>query len=185
MRKILIILLLSLTCFSLSASDPYDISLFFSPSVSWGTGRADFSSLENGISARAGANFGLSRRWEMSAGVTSSLVPLPFEKTNFFLEFSVSLLGERTTESRVSGSPFNMMISLGGLCALDFSSGKYVAAGPYISITPFVIGNPLTGRRERLLKTDAGYDAVNNRFFLVFSLISLDYYVRGSYRDYF
>ena len=53
-----------------------------------------------------------------------------------------------------------------------------------VSITPLAVGSPISGRRERILKTGVGYDAVNNEVVVTFSLINLDLYVRGTYRDY-
>ena len=72
-----------------------------------------------------------------------------------------------------------MLISAGGFYRTDNGG-----AGPVISITPLTVGSPVSGRRERILKTGVGYDFVNMELMITFSLISVDYYVRGSWRDY-
>ena len=72
-----------------------------------------------------------------------------------------------------------MLLSVGGF----YRTGNN-GAGPIVSITPLAVGTPVSGRRERILKTGVGYDAVNNEVVVTFSLISLDFYVRGTYRDY-
>ena len=73
----------------------------------------------------------------------------------------------------------NTLIGIGGFYRTDNNG-----AGPMISITPLTIGSPVSGRRERLFRTAVGYDAVNNGVVVLFSLLDIDFYVRGTYRDY-
>ena len=171
MRKILILLMLVIASLSLSASDHHDISLSF--------GHSMYRWPERGISFSYGINIGLSERWEMGLWGISEAVPHPFQSNLFGLDFSYALMGRRSTASKVAGSGINTLISAGGFYRTDNNG-----AGPIISITPLTVGSPVTGRRERLLKTGVGYDAVNNEIVVIFSLLNLDYYVRGTYRDY-
>lgn len=185
MKKPIIVLLLSLSvCAGAFAGDCQDISLSFGVVNNFGLAERPFFSLENGVSFTYGFNLGLTRRLEFSAGGTATLVPEPFLDNVFFGELAFSLLGDRSTASKVSGSGINMLLGAGGFYSINRKNG-YQGAGAYISFTPLVVGSPITGRRERALRTAMGYDFVNNRFILMFSAISLDYYVRGSWRDYY
>ena len=58
-------------------------------------------------------------------------------------------------------------------------------AGAYLGFTPLTVGNPVTGKRDRMFKINAGYDFVNNKAFVFFSLFVFDIYVRGTWRDYY
>ena len=171
MRKALILLMIILSC-ALPASDHHDIALSF--------GHSMYRWPEKGISFSYGINIGLSSRWEMDIWGISEMVPRPFRSNMFGVDFSYMLLGPRSTASKVAGTGINMMLSIGGFYRTDNNG-----AGPILSITPLTVGSPVSGRRERLLKTGIGYDAVNNEVVVTFSLLNLDYYVRGTYRDYF
>ena len=170
-RKVLLIFLILLTCSSLSAKDNYDISFFF------GTGTKEW--MENGVSFMYGMNFGLSEHIEFSLGGHSSLVPF-FTKNMIYGEFSYALLGPRSTGSKVAGNGINMLLSLGGY--YDFYDS---GAGVYLSWTPLTVGNPMTGKRDRIFKINAGYDIVHNKAFVFFSFFLYDIYVRGTWRDYY
>ena len=177
LKRIAMALLLALLVLSgVSAGDHQDISFFLGPHMD------EFR--ERGLSADFGMNLGLSSIAEMSIGVSSELIPVPFSDNTAFLEFNFALLGPVGTASRVAGVGVNSMLGFGGFFSYDSDGGK-MKAGPYVTITPLTLGNPISGRRERALKTNLGYDAINNQFYWAFSLVELDYYVRGTYRDYF
>ena len=175
-RMIAVLLVAILMLSGLSAGDYQDISLFL------GTHMDEFR--ERGLTADFGMNLGLSSIAEMSLGVASEMLPVPFSDNTAYLEFNFALMGPVGTASRVAGVGVNSMLGFGGFFSYDSDGGK-MKAGPYVSITPLAFGNPISGRRERVLKTDIGYDAINNQFYWAFSLVRLDYYVRGTYRDYF
>ena len=172
MKRSLIALIIALCMvFTLPAADHHDISLSF--------GHSMYKWPEKGISFSYGVNIGLSARWEMNIWGISEAVPLPFGSNMFGVDFTCSLLGPRSTASKVAGTGLNMLLSVGGFYRTDNNG-----AGPIVSITPLIVGSPISGRRERILKTGVGYDAVNNEVVVTFSLINLDFYVRGTYRDY-
>ena len=175
-RMVAVLLLAVLVIGGVSAGDYQDISFFLGP-------HSD-EILERGLSADFGMNLGLSSIAEMSLGVSSELLPVPFSDNTLFLEFNFALMGPVGTASRVAGVGVNSMLGFGGFLSYD-TDGNKMKAGPYVSITPLTFGNPISGRRERVLKTNLGYDAINNEFYWAFSLVELDYYVRGTYRDYF
>ena len=171
MRKRILLLALSALLLLPLSADVFDISLSF--------GMDSYRWPQDGISFSYGANFGLSSRLELSVYGISQAVPRPFSDNMIAADLSVSLLGRRTSGTAVAGSGINMLLSVGGFYITE-SRG----AGVLLSFTPITVGNPVTGRRERLLRTGAGWDFVNNRLVVTFSLLSLDYYIRGSYRDY-
>lgn len=171
MRKILILALIVFALSPLAAGDHHDIALT--------VGQQTYKWPERGVSLSYGLNIGLSERIELDFWGISELVPKPFGSSMFGAELGFALLGARSTASKVAGSGINMMLSVGGFYRTDNNG-----AGPMISITPLMVGTPVSGRRERILKTGVGYDAVNNDIVVTFSLISLDYYIRGTWRDY-
>lgn len=172
MRKVFIALFLFIALLQpVMAADYFDVSLSF--------GQASYKWPEKGISFTYGFNVGLTSRLEMNLWGISELVPMPFQSNMFGLDLTFALLGDRSTASKVAGSGLNTLVSIGGFYRLDNNG-----AGPIISITPLSVGSPISGRRERILKTGIGYDAVNNEVVVTFSLISIDYYLRGTWRDY-
>lgn len=183
-KLIVVLLLLTAICLGSFAGDCQDISLSFGLINNFGLSDRPFFSLEEGISFSYGFNLGLTKRLELMIGGSSSLVPDIFLDNVFYGELAFSLLGNRSTASKVAGSGINMLLGAGGFYGFNRSSG-YISAGAYLSITPLVVGSPVTGRRERALRTAMGYDFLNKRFVLMFSAICLDYYVRGSWRDYY
>lgn len=171
MRKVLTLLFL-LVFLSLSVfADHFDIAFSF--------GQDNYKWWNNGISFSYGMNFGLSERVEFDIWGISDVIPKPFDSNMFGADISIALLGRRSSGTKVAGSGINMLLSIGGFYRTDNHG-----AGPIISLTPLTVGSPITGRRERLLKTGIGWDFVNNNLVVTFSLLNLDYYVRGTYRDY-
>lgn len=167
----LVLLLASIALSTLHAEDNFDISFFV------GTGTKEWP--EDGVSFTYGMNFGLTRHMELSIGGLSSLVPF-FDKNMIYSEFSFSLMGPRSRGSKVAGNGINMLLSVGGF--YDFYDK---GAGAYLGFTPLTVGNPVTGKRDRMFKINAGYDFVNNKAFVFFSLFVFDIYVRGTWRDYY
>ena len=171
MKRAVLVFLILLLLSPLSAGDYHDVSLTI--------GHGTYKWPEKGISFSYGINIGLSSRWELGFWGISEVVPKPFESNMFGIDFTFTLFGPRSTASKIAGSGINTALSIGGFYRTDNNG-----AGPIISITPITVGNPISGRRERILKTSIGYDAVNNELVILFSLINLDFYVRGTYRDY-
>lgn len=173
---LLFVLVLALAFQTATAGDYQDISFFF--------GTAADEWVQKGLSFSYGGSLGLNSFMELSLGATSELVPAPFSDNTMFLELSFALLGPVSTASRVAGVGINTLVSVGGFCGYDSGEGT-LKAGPYLSLTPLAVGNPISGRRERALKTDIGYDFVNGKVYVLFSLLRIDFYVCGTYRDYF
>lgn len=170
-KNLIAILLIVLSVFPLSAGDHHDIALGF--------GHQTYKWPEKGISFSYSLSIGLTERMELGIWGNSELVPKPFASNLLGAELSFALMGPRSTASRVAGSGINTLLSVGGFYRIDNNG-----AGPMIALTPLTVGSPITGHRERILRTGIGYDFVNWEFVITFSLISIDYYVRGSWRDY-
>lgn len=169
-KKIVLIAISAILLLPLSA-DVFDIALSF--------GLDSYRWPQNGISFSYGASLGLSERCEISLYGISQAAPRPFSDNMLGAEIGFSLIGRRTSGTKVAGSGINMLLSAGAFYITEDNG-----AGVMMSFTPLTVGNPITGRRERMLRTSAGWDFVNNKLVVAFSLLSLDYYIRGSYRDY-
>ena len=146
--------------------------------VSFSIGQSSYRWPEKGISVSYGINIGLTGRMELGLWGISEAVPSPFASNMLGMELSFSLLGPRSTASKAAGSGISMILSVGGFYRTDNGG-----AGPIVSISPLAVGTPISGRRERILKTGVGYDAVNGEVIVAFSLISFDWYLRGTWRD--
>lgn len=171
MKRLIMLFIVIFSILPLSAGDCFDVSL--------SVGQQSYKWPERGISLSYGLNVGLARRLELDMWGVSEIVPMPFASNMFGIELAYAIMGDRSTASKVAGSGINMLVSIGGFYRTDNNG-----AGPMLSITPLSVGSPISGRRERILKTGIGYDAVNNELVVAFSLISIDFYVRGSWRDY-
>ncbi len=171
-RKSLLLVLISfIALLPLSAGDYFDIALTF--------GDMTYKWWPNGVNVNYGMNIGLTSHLEFDLWVTSQLTPVPFKENIIGGEFDYTLLGKRSTASQVAGDGINMLVGFGG-----FFNTKTFGAGPFFSFTPLTVGSPIGGKRERLLKVSLGYDFVNWDFFVALDLLNLDFYVRGTYRDY-
>lgn len=171
MRKVLAVVFIIISLVPLHAGDYHDISMSL--------GQQSYRWPEKGISSYYGVNIGLTERMELELWCNSALVPRPFESNMVGLELDWALLGPRSTATKIAGSALNTLIGIGGFYRTDNNG-----AGPFVSLTPLTVGTPVSGRREKILRTMIGYDAVNNEIMIGFSLIAIDFYVRGTWRDY-
>lgn len=131
------------------------------------------------VSLSTGINLGLTQKLEMSCWAITDVVPEPGRNTTLGLEVGCSLLGVRNTGSLVSGINLNAIGYLGA-----FWQPETEGLGVMVGITPFVEGSPSITKRERLLKTNIGWDFVNRKLLVAVSLLEMDVYLKGTYRDY-
>ena len=87
-------------------------------------------------------------------------------------------MGQRNTGSKVSGVNINTLLSIGGFWKTDDNG-----LGVMVGVTPLAVGSPALGRRERCLRTNVGWDFVNNKLIVAFSPMDVDIYIKGTYRD--
>lgn len=170
MKRIMILLLALMVSSSLFAGPYNDVSL------SIGMDSYDYL---DGISFSYGMNVGLTSRLELGLWGVSELIEKPFSENVFGAELCYSLIGKRNTGSIVAGSGINTIIGAGA-----FYNTADGGIGPVVSIAPLSVGSPITGKRERILRTTAGWDFVNNKLVMSFSLVNIDIYLKGTYRDY-
>lgn len=171
MKKALLIIATMLCLVSAIFASTFDLA--------FSVGQDNYKWWNDGISFSYGMNIGVSERIEFSFWGISEAVPKPFKGNMVGVDVSIGLLGRRTSGTKVAGSGINTLLSIGGFYRTEDSG-----LGPIISITPLTVGNPITGRRERLLRTGLGWDFINSKLVVTFSLLNLDLYVKGSYRDY-
>lgn len=145
-------------------------------SFSLGLDQFDFN---NGISFSYGANLGLTSRLELDIWGISELIDKPFFENILGAELCFSIIGNRNTGSKIAGSGINTIVGLGA-----FYDTESEGVGPFFSITPLCIGSPITGKRERILRTGFGWDVKNESLLVTFSLVNIDIYAKGTYRDY-
>lgn len=181
MKKIGLVILSFILSSSLFAGDYQDVAISLSSSSTYGY--YGTYGIEDSLRLDAALSLGLTSHMELAAGSVMELTPAFLDEQTFYLELNYALLGKRSTASKVAGSGINMLLGIGGFYSRTFSSSKD-GAGAYITFTPLTLGNPMTGRRERFLKTNLGYDFINERVVVSFSILGFDLYLRGTYRDY-
>lgn len=158
------------------------IPLFSSPfnDVAFNIGGSNFSWSGKTLDVSYGINVGLTKDLELNFRGFSQVIPKPFSDNIFIAELDWSFLGPRSSGTKVSGQSTNMLLSIGA-----FYRTKENGVGICIGLTPFALGSPTMGRRERLFRTDLLYDFINNRFTVALSFLDFDLYIKGTYRDYY
>ncbi len=132
----------------------------------------------------SGVTVGLTDVWEFDVQVDSQLVP------EFFGDSSVSLLaqramkGQRSTGSIVAGVALNMLVGGGVVFSPYREDGTFGLSHLVVSLTPFTIGSPGTGKRERMFSFSVAYNLTNHQVGLFMDLLKFDYYIVGKSTDY-
>lgn len=174
--KKLIILILVLASLSLPLlADTHDISLFFGP------GTKNFT--EPGINVTYGMNLGLTKQLEGSVWGMSSLTPDFFGENVLGLELGYSLKA-RSYGNDIAGTGINTIISGGILCSVNNEEGYFMPTDVFLALTPVTIGSPITERRERCFKIGVAYNWWENEFSVFCNVVLMDFFVRGSWKDY-
>lgn len=171
MKKIIVLVLVLLLGFSLFASPFNDFAIML--------GNGNYHWDGKGIGLSYGLTLGLSARTELRLRALSEITPKPFGSNLIILEAGVSLLGKRSTGSKVAGDALNMLLTVGG-----FYTTENQGCGIILGLTPLIIGSPILGRREHLLRTDVGWDFRNKKLIVALSLGDFDFYLKGTNRDY-
>ncbi len=185
MKRITALLLTLAISTCLFSSDYFDIALTLGTDSMYGYYGP--YSIEDSLRVKLALSLGLTSRIEASLGLTTALTPSFFKENTAYLEFDYALLGARSTKSKISGASTNTHIGIGAFYsyAPREEGFKGTGGGVYLSITPLTLRTPVYGYRERFLKTNAGYDFINERVVISFSVITMDFYLRGTYRDYY
>ncbi|MCR5731501.1 MAG: hypothetical protein K6G51_00965 [Sphaerochaetaceae bacterium] len=179
MKKfILLLIVLSVLVFSLSAGDTHDVSLSFGQ-------YSGPSFAKESLNLRYGVNIGLTKRSEVMVWGASELTPNIFNHNKIGAGLSFALLGNRSTGSKVQGPSCNMLITAGLIAGRENDENEFRVTSCYLSVTPFTLGTPIMGRRERMFEVGAEYNWYKNKFSLFISVINFDYYIHGSWKDYY
>ena len=173
-KRVAIIFIFLISSLSLFAGDHFDISLGFGH-------YADFKKA-NSLSLYYGSTIGLTDRLELTLGMVSEVTPEPFSSNELQIGLDFAIMGQRSTASRVAGSSINTLVGAGII--ISQAKNSFLPSGVFLSITPLTIGAPIHSRRERAFEIGCAYDWFENKFKFTFSFIKLDFYVRGSWRDY-
>lgn len=180
MRKIFILL-----CIVLTVSVPL-MAGTFDLGISLGTNVHLFErSLDPGrMKLGWGVTAGLTDTWELDVQVATELIPTFFGDSSVRLVLQHSLLGQRSTGTEVAGMGVNTLFGGGVLISPFREDGAYGITHLLVSLTPITIGSPMTGKRERLLGLTLAYNLETKQVGLLFDLVTFDFYMVGTYRDY-
>ncbi|MBQ0070787.1 MAG: hypothetical protein KBS81_02865 [Spirochaetales bacterium] len=170
-KRVLAFLLVLLSALGLWAGKYNDIGLTI------GLGTTKVPTKE--VSFSYGLDLGLTEKLEVEFWGISDILPQPGAHTTVGADLVLSLMGERNTGSKVSGINLNTLVSVGG-----FYSFSDKGAGVEVGLVPLLVGSPSISKREKILKTNIGYDCVNRKAFVAFSLLELEVYLKGTFRDF-
>ncbi len=132
-----------------------------------------------GIFSSFGLSCGITRYAEAGFSILPRLSPEPFD--DIFLEghAGVSLFGERIRKSGGPAIYLNALLDAGILYGMhNLTSGvpEYSRA-IFLRITPFALGNPYYGRRERMFSLGLMFDVDSAETSLFLNLIAVDFYL--------
>ncbi len=180
MRKLCTILVaLLFVCTSLFAGT-FDLGVTLGTNTHWGDESFDTSKLKMAW----GVTMGISDDWELDLQANSSLIPQFFGDTTVAVLLQKSLLGQRSTGTKVAGLGVNTLLGA-GLLFTDYFPGDYLLPTHILlSLTPLAVGNPISAKRERAFTLTFAYNFITNQVSVLFDLIKYDLYVVGTYRDY-
>ncbi len=131
-----------------------------------------------------GVSTGLTDMWELDIQADTRIIPDPFSSSSLSFLLQRTLLGQRSTGTAVAGLGINTMVGAGVMVSSYQEDGALGISHILLSLTPVTIGNPVSGKRERLLSLTLAYNLSNGQVGLLFDLIKYDFYVVGTYKDY-
>ncbi|MGE4453906.1 MAG: hypothetical protein AB7D92_05180 [Sphaerochaeta sp.] len=131
-----------------------------------------------------GISTGLTDMWELDIQADTRIIPDPFSSSSLSFLLQRTLLGQRSTGTAVAGVGINTMVGAGLMVSSYREDGALGVSHILLSLTPVSIGNPVSGKRERLLSLTLAYNLSNGQVGLLFDLIKYDFYVVGTYKDY-
>ena len=180
MRKIYITLVVLMLLNASLFAGIFDLALTLGTATHWGEGSHDASKLKMAW----GVSVGISDQWELDVQANSALVPHFFGDTTFAVLLQRSMLGQRSTGTKVAGLGVNTLLGAGLLVSDYFGGGYLLPTHILLSVTPLVVGNPISAKRERAFGVTLAYNFITNQVSVLFDLIKNDFYVVGTYRDY-
>ena len=158
----------------------FDLGITLGTNAHWGESSYDSSKLK----LAWGLTVGISDDWELDLQANSALIPHFFGDTTVAVLLQKSLLGQRSTGTRVAGLGVNSLLGA-GLLFSDYFPGKFLFPTHILfSLTPFIVGNPISAKRERAFTVMVAYNFLTSQVSVMFDLLKFDFYLVGTYRDY-
>ncbi len=179
MKKIaLTVLLMALVLVSLSAGRTHDVSLSFGQ-------YSDSTFSQDSLSVRYGSTIGLTNRSEVMVWGASTLTPEVGDENKAGIGLSLALQGNRSTGTKVQGPSCNTLLTLGLIASEKNDDEEFRPTSVYLSVTPFSLGTPIMGKRERMFEVGVEYNWCEEKFSVFVSILNLDYYIHGTWKDYY
>lgn len=132
-----------------------------------------------------GFSTGITDNWELDVQIDSQLVPTFFGDASISLLAQRTLLGQRSTGTSTAGVGINTLVGFGVMLSDYREQGTFGLSHVLLSVTPLTVGSPVMGKRERLLTLTLAYNLSTGGIGILFDLIKYDFYLVGSYKDYF
>ncbi|NBK21672.1 MAG: hypothetical protein EOM68_06580 [Spirochaetia bacterium] len=180
MKKLYICLIALMLLQAVLFAGTFDLGITLGTNAHWGESSYDPSKL----TFAWGVTVGISDDWELDLQANSALVPHFFGDTNVAVLLQKSLLGQRSTGTRVAGLGVNTLLGAGLLFSDYFPGNFLLPTHILVSLTPLVVGNPISTKRERAFTLTLAYNFITTQVSVLFDLIKYDFYVVGTYRDY-
>ena len=180
MRKLYISLVALILLNASLFAGTFDLGITLGTTTHWGENLYDSSKLK----LAWGVTVGVCDDWELDLQANSALVPDLFGDTTVAILMQRSLLGQRSTGTKVAGLGVNTLLGA-GLLLTDYFPGDFLLpTHVLLSLTPLAVGNPISAKRERAFTLTLAYNFITNQVSVLFDLVKYDFYVVGTYRDY-
>ncbi len=180
MRKLCISLVALILLQTSLFAGTFDLGITLGTSTHWGENTYDSSKLK----LAWGVTVGISDDWELNLQANSALVPYFFGDTTVAVLLQKSLLGQRSTGTKVAGLGVNSLFGTGLLFSDYFSGNIMLPTHILFSLTPLAVGNPILAKRERAFTVMLAYNFFTSEVSVIFDLVKYDFYLVGTYRDY-
>lgn len=132
-----------------------------------------------GLFASLGFTWGIAPVVEIGASLIPRITPDPV--SDIFTEghIGISLWGDRVKKTSAPAAYLNALLEAGLMFGARgaLSSTPTLSRAFFIRLTPFVLGNPYYGRRDRFFALAFLYDWEKAAASLSFSLIAVDFYL--------
>jgi len=159
----------------------FDLGITLGTTSHWGESSYDPSKL----TLAWGVTMGIKDDLELDLQANSALVPQFFGDTTVAILVQKSLLGQRSTGTRVAGLGVNTLLGAGLLLSDYYDPGNFMLPTHIlVSLTPLIVGNPISTKRERAFTVTLAYNFITSQVSVFFDLIKYDFYLVGTYRDY-
>lgn len=147
--------------------------------LAFGLGTWDLAQAAPGAFVDISATFGLGKRLEFGVAAIPRITPSPLEELYLESHLGVSLLGDRLGEVGLPGIYVNAILDFGGALKIEGIGSAFPATAFlwFGRLTPFALGNPYYGRRDRFFSAAILFDPRSKNIGFSFSLLKFDFYL--------